>query len=161
MDQDRNRDRPMKPNFRRALRNELGLVACAAVWALGLFALPGLRAAAQGYPGVPVRVYTGQPNGQSVDAQQASADGQALATEQRLRALNAERQKALVSDTGKLLKLAQELNAELAAGNADQLTAAQLRTMAEIEKLAHSVKAKMSTSVRGLEPNLMPLTPIR
>lgn len=67
----------------------------------------------------------------------------------RLRLLNADRQKTLVSDTAKLLKLATELDAEISRTNPDALTPAQLRKIAEIEKLARSVKDKMSTSLVG------------
>lgn len=66
-----------------------------------------------------------------------------------LRGLNIERQKSMVSDANKLLKLASELNAEVSSSNQDSLTPAQLRNVAEIEKLAHSVKDKMSTSVQS------------
>jgi hypothetical protein len=76
--------------------------------------------------------------------------------ERVLQALNADRQKSLVSDTLKLLKLANELNAEVNGGNPDTLTANQLRKLEQIEKLAHSVKEKMSTSVRGVPPFHMP-----
>ncbi|MGA3100734.1 MAG: hypothetical protein ABSD61_02625 [Terracidiphilus sp.] len=67
--------------------------------------------------------------------------------ERRIRALNNERQKDMVSDTDKLLKLAQELNDEIAAKNAGTLTFDQLHKIAEIEKLAHSVKEKMADAV--------------
>jgi len=79
--------------------------------------------------------------------------------EKRLRALNALRQKSLVEDTNKLLKLAAELNAEVSAAHPDALTLDQIHKLAEIEKLAHSVKEKMSTSVRepqGLPPPFAP-----
>ena len=56
---------------------------------------------------------------------------------------------ALPIYANKLLKLVTELNAELTSSNPDSLSANQLRKLAEIEKLAHSVKDKMSTSVRG------------
>jgi hypothetical protein len=81
--------------------------------------------------------------------------------EKQLRILNAERQKELVADTGKLLKLAHELDAEISNKNPDSLTPEQLRKIAEIEKLAHSVKEKMSTSVRGAPPAVfsVPLNP--
>jgi len=75
-----------------------------------------------------------------------------LQEQQRLRALNAARQKSLVSDTNKLLKLVNELNEEIARSSADTLTTAQLRKVAEIEKLARNVKDKMSTPAMGLEP---------
>ena len=67
-----------------------------------------------------------------------------------MRALNAERQKLLVADTDRLLKLAAELDAEVSRDHPDSLTVDQLRRLAEIEKLARSVKEKMSTSVRGI-----------
>lgn len=67
----------------------------------------------------------------------------------RIRVLNAERQKELVSDTQKLLQLARELNAEVSDANAASMTDAQLRKAAEIAKLARSVKEKMSFSVGG------------
>jgi hypothetical protein len=68
--------------------------------------------------------------------------------EKQLRALNAERQKSLVADTNKLLKLAADLNAEINNANAGSLTLDRIQKLSEIEKLAHSVKEKMSTSVR-------------
>ena len=76
--------------------------------------------------------------------------------EKRLRMINAERQKAMVSDTDKLVKLAKELNEDVAQSNTGQLSAAQLRKVAEIEKLAHSVRDKMLMSVRGPQLNGQP-----
>jgi len=64
----------------------------------------------------------------------------------QLRMYNAARQKAMVSDTNKLLKLARELDDEVSRTNPDSLTVAELRKVAEIEKLARSVKQKMSAS---------------
>ncbi len=154
----------MKPTatIQRALRRSLRLPVCAAWWALCVAAMAPLWAAAQGPPPNPVRVYTGQPDGQSADASPGDAtDGSLIENEKRLRALNADRQKSLVSDAAKLLKLAQQLNAELAQSPADELTPAQVRKMAEIEKLARSVKAKMSTSVRGLAPSETPFVQAR
>jgi hypothetical protein len=80
-------------------------------------------------------------------------------SERRLRALNAERQKSLVADTQKLLKLARELNTELQNSDGAALTPAQGGKMAEIEKLAHHVKQKMSESVAGVPSTLPALTP--
>jgi len=76
----------------------------------------------------------------------------------RIRLLNAERQKALISDTEKLLKLAKELNDEVAGSDSTSLSDAQLRKVAEIGKLAHSVKEKMSYSVGGFPGINTPLT---
>ena len=80
--------------------------------------------------------------------------------ERLLRALNADRQKSMVSDANRLLRLAKELNAEIARTNPDSLSLDQLRKMAEIEKLARNVKEKMSTSVRGMPgyvPSMQPM----
>jgi hypothetical protein len=66
-----------------------------------------------------------------------------IAARQRA-ALNAERQKEMISDTNKLLKLAKELNYEVAASGTDTLTPDDLHRLAEIEKLARSVKEKMA-----------------
>jgi hypothetical protein len=65
--------------------------------------------------------------------------------DRQLRVLNAERQKSMVSDAEKLLKLAQELNAEIQTANPDT----ELRKISDIEKLARNVKQKMSTSLVG------------
>jgi hypothetical protein len=56
----------------------------------------------------------------------------------------AEIRKSMESDATKLLKFAQELDDEVSRTNPDTLTAAQLKMVAEIQKLAHKVKAKMS-----------------
>ena len=76
----------------------------------------------------------------------------------RMRMLNAERQKALISDTEKLLKLAKELNDEVTESDSASMSDAQLRKVAEIGKLAHSVKEKMSYSVGGFPGINTPLT---
>jgi hypothetical protein len=79
----------------------------------------------------------------------------------RIRMLNAERQKSLVADTVKLLKLANEVNAEMAKEDASAPTQAELRKIADIEKLAHNVKEKMKITVVGTpiyrNPNLPPM----
>jgi hypothetical protein len=67
----------------------------------------------------------------------------------------------MVSDANKLLRLVKELNAEIARSDAESLTPEQLRKVTDIEKLAHSVKEKMSTSVRGLPPFQPPMQPMQ
>jgi hypothetical protein len=69
--------------------------------------------------------------------------------QKRLRAINAERQRLMTADTEKLLKLVRALNEEVEKTQPDSLTPSQLRTVAEIEKLAHSVKEKMIYSFMG------------
>jgi hypothetical protein len=75
--------------------------------------------------------------------------------ERRMRAMNTERQKQMVSDAAKLLKLAQELNSEVAAANTGAFTPDQLRKIGEIEKLARSVRERM-TSTAGETPSVLP-----
>jgi hypothetical protein len=75
--------------------------------------------------------------------------------EKRLRAMNADRQKSMVSDADKLVKLARQLDAEIASNPTDELTTEELRKVAEIEKLAHNVKSKMAQSF-GLGPQVRP-----
>ncbi len=82
-----------------------------------------------------------------------------IAQEKRLKALNAERQKSMVADTNKLVKLAAELNAEINGKHPGELTLSQLRQVAEIEKLAHNIKEKMCTSVRPA-PMMAPPPPL-
>ncbi len=75
--------------------------------------------------------------------------------ERRLNMINAARQKGLVDDTNKLLALATALNHEIAASNPGVLSAEQMHKVAEIEKLAHSVRDKMVMPIRapGLNDN--------
>lgn len=69
--------------------------------------------------------------------------------ERRIRQLNIERQKEIVSETNDLLKLTAQLNAEVAKNHSSSLTADQQRMVAKIEKLAKSVREKMSNPVQG------------
>jgi hypothetical protein len=75
--------------------------------------------------------------------------GNSVMMERRLRMINAERQKELVMDTGKLLELATALSSEIAESNTGALTPEQIRKVAQIEKLARSVRDKMAMSLRG------------
>ncbi len=77
----------------------------------------------------------------------AGDDYDPVMMERRLRALNMERQKEMVSDTNKLLKLARELNAEAVGQKSETLTPDQLHKIAEIEKLARNVKERMASGV--------------
>jgi hypothetical protein len=56
---------------------------------------------------------------------------------------NADRQKHLVSDTERLVALANELKLEVARSGSETLTPEMQHKIAEIEKLARSVKDKM------------------
>jgi hypothetical protein len=94
------------------------------------------------------------PNGQGNNAE---GEADPVAQLKRAKMLNAERQKEMVSDSAKLLRLAQELNAEVAQGDASNLSGGQMRKLAEIEKLARSVREKMTFSLGGSSPSADPL----
>lgn len=101
--------------------------------------------------------------GRSFPEQQeiASPDNyDAIMMERRLRAMNAERQKLMVADANKLLKLARELNDEVASSKSDSFTPDQLHKIAEIEKLAHSVKDRMAGGVGAVQPAPLIPTPL-
>jgi len=148
------------PEFASSSRTPSRRVSQAARQALCLARLLVLPGGVQSGPMQP-----GYGLGQSVSRRPPYAsfpesdDQYSVEDEKRLRALNTERQKELVSETNKLLKLAAELNAEVNSAHPDALTADQLRKLAEMEKLAHSVKDKMSTSVRGVSPYSQPFPP--
>jgi hypothetical protein len=114
----------------------------AAYRAICLAILLGVQCAAQNSPPIPPPPLSPYSHRSPADVDMLDSDP--VAGEKRLRALNAERQKSLVSDTNKLLKLAQELEAEIGSENPGSLNPAQLHKIAEIEKLARSVKEKMS-----------------
>jgi hypothetical protein len=80
-----------------------------------------------------------------------------IGEQRRFRAINAERQKSMVKDTDKLLRLARELNEEVNRPNSAVYDQAEYSKAAEIEKLAHRVKEKMSTSVGPAPDTLIPL----
>jgi len=95
------------------------------------------------------------------DMSSLSSDGDydPVMMERRMQALNMERQKEMVNDTNKLLKLARELNDEVASTKSDTFTSDQLRKIAEIEKLARSVRDRM-TAGTAVAPSLLSTPPI-
>jgi hypothetical protein len=65
----------------------------------------------------------------------------------RIRRYNIDRQKSMVADADKLLKLAKDLNAQIVGPHSGSITAEQFIEASEIEKLARNVKDKMSNSI--------------
>lgn len=86
------------------------------------------------------------------DVGNADSDVDANALAKRMRMLNSERQKEIVSDTAKLLKLAREFNEEIAQSGVTSLTEAQLRRLAEIAKLAKNVRERMTYTLGSYPP---------
>jgi hypothetical protein len=90
----------------------------------------------------------------------ATGDPDSPRDQRRIRALNFERQKQIVSDTDKLLKLARELNEEVAKANTGTLTQDELHKIADIEKLARNVRQRMTESVGEPQITMPPPGPI-
>lgn len=65
---------------------------------------------------------------------------------QRMHALDEQRQKKLVEDTNKLLLLATQLKEEVDKSTKDTLSITVITRAAEIEKLAKSIKEKMKAN---------------
>jgi hypothetical protein len=80
-----------------------------------------------------------------------------LLAERRMKMLNNERRKSLISDSDKLLKLAIELNVEIGQSKSGSLTPDQLRKVADIEKLAHNVRDKMVMTLPTPSANFFPI----
>ncbi len=131
--------------------------ACAAVLVLGavlLFALPSggqTPTTTNNGSQLPRRI----PASRDVD--QPPLDSVGIGTpifyEKRLQMLNAAQHQSMVADTDRLLKLVADLNSQINSSKTNELTVDQLRMVAEIEKLAHSVKDKMRMSVRSAVSN--------
>jgi hypothetical protein len=137
---------------RSGLPLAIALAACCAAQAQNS-SQQGAGNGSSGMPGSATRSGFGRPNMGTLPGDDDNYDP--VMAERRLRALNIERQKQMVSDATKLLKLAQELNSEVASANAGGFTPDQLRKIGEIEKLARSVRERMSSAV-GETPAVLP-----
>jgi hypothetical protein len=124
-------------------------------WGLGLamvlVIVSGLVVRSQGPP----RDIINRPAPMPTDPSSAG-DYDPIMMERRMTALNNERQKEMVSDTNKLLKLAKEVNDEIAARDTGGLTPEQLQKIAQIEKLARGVKDKMADGTGQSGPAVSP-----
>lgn len=131
----------------RSMKRYVAHVLRHAFWLVLVIAVPsGAQSGGHWNPQQSSPEFKGPPSSDASEFDQPDK----VEEEMRLRMLNAARQKALVADTNKLLKMAEEFDAEVGAANHGALTQAQLKKVGEIEKLAHSVKVKMSSSVRGV-----------
>jgi hypothetical protein len=93
--------------------------------------------------------YQGPPDGHIGRQQQQDSDsGLDVRIEaKRIATLNLIRQKSMVSDADRILRLAQELNDDANASTSALTPAERLRKATEIEHLAKGVKEKMTYAV--------------
>jgi hypothetical protein len=136
--------------------NPIRSITQLAVQAAALFLLACPALAAQQNPGPlldPTQMSTRFPDKTvTIDSQGETQDMR------RMRLLNTARQKAMISDAEKLLDLARDLNAGIGPDGTTLSVAQKMRMAADIEKLAHSVKEKMSyvAGAPSLTRNPMP-----
>jgi hypothetical protein len=131
-------------------RRQLRAAFCLAI----LLALPfagGLSQQSSGGGMNPAQLSNGSPMGSSPLS--SLDDYNPVISEKRRHQMNIDRQKSMVADSDRLLKLAAELNDEIAHSNPIALTPTQIHKVAEIEKLAHRIKDKMAMSGFGPSPN--------
>jgi hypothetical protein len=142
-----------RPEFVQPSAGRMGRAASPMLWLALVLALPcgQVTCAQQSSTNGSSQQTTHPLHSAQPDADQnaTSEMGGPLFQERRLRQLSAAQHKAMVSDTDKLLKLVTELNAEINSKTPNTLTPEQLRKVVEIEKLAHSVRDKMRTTVQG------------
>lgn len=99
---------------------------------------PGLRSDRIGIP---------SPVNQPPDAVSQTAMRGQTPKAKNLVAINLERRKQIAADTTRLIKLAEDLKADLESASNDALSMALVNKAAEIEKLAHEVKEKMKLTL--------------
>ena len=81
------------------------------------------------------------------DANQVMKMREQQAKKKIFQAANIERTRQLAEDSGLLLKLAEELNTEVAKASTDTLSPTEMRKIEDIERLAHNVQQKMKLTV--------------
>jgi hypothetical protein len=111
------------------------VVQCAVVGALLLTACP-LRA--RGWQAQPLT----NPAGEVVQ-RKATGVRDDSAEVQQAKLLRIQRQKQLISDSDKLLKLATDLKQQIDNATPETLSADSVKKAAEIEKLAHSLRQQL------------------
>lgn len=118
------------------------ILRCAAVGVALLVGVGGVAGQGQFVPSQPTQRNPAPPSLPPIDGGSGEGLPPSVVARQA-RARNDDRQKQLVADTNKLLKLATELKAEVDKTNKDVLSVDVIKKADEIEKLAKSVKDRM------------------
>jgi hypothetical protein len=106
----------------------------------------GQQTTTKGFPSVVIPTEKPNPNG-SLDQ-----PDNPFANEKQIEAFNKERQKQMLSDSAKLLKLATELKSDVDKSGKETLSLDDLRKAEQIEKLARSVREKMRSANNPNQP---------
>jgi hypothetical protein len=106
----------------------------------------GQQTTTKGFPAPIPLTEKPNPNG-SIDQPENPFSG-----EKQMEEFNRQRQKQMLSDSAKLLKLANELKSEVDTSGKDTLSANALHKAEEIEKLARKVGDKMKSANNPNQP---------
>jgi hypothetical protein len=128
------------PQNRRWMRTVICLFA-------GAFLVTAVDRGQQPPPGSPDRPYLLPEANHPMDANQKMELQVQQQKKANYQAANAERKRQLTDDSVHLLKLANELKAEVDKTDKDTLSISVIRKADEIERLAHVVKEKMKLTV--------------
>jgi len=146
---------PTRPRLYAGVNGAILLALLCGLASALVCALPGHSQSSGGSSGgqQPIRPPSlSHPDPDSPD----DGDADTTMAERRIRALNAERQKQIVADTDKLLKLARELNDEVTKANSGTLSPDELHKIADIEKLARNVRQRMTEGAGAPQTNFPP-----
>lgn len=127
-------------------RNRSWLRAAAFLFA-GALIVTAVGRGQEAPPGSPDRPYLLPEANRPLDANQRMQMQDQQQKKANFEVANAERKKQLTDDSARLLKLANELKAEVDKTDKDTLSIAVIKKAEEIERLAHIVKDKMKLTV--------------
>jgi len=96
-----------------------------------------------GQPKPPPTLQTGPTTLPSLDQPMPMDPMRTHMDQERMKAMNDDRQKRLAADVDRLMELTNQLKSDLDKTNKDELSVAVIRKAAEIEKLAHDVQSRM------------------
>jgi hypothetical protein len=115
------------------------------VWGAGLHSGSGVVEAQKsgGQGKVPPNLQNGPTTLPNLDQPAVVDPMRAHMDEERVKAMNDDRQKRLAADIDRLQELTNQLKSDLDKTNKDELSVAVIRKAAEIEKLAHDVQSRM------------------
>ncbi len=125
-----------------------------------LFALAlllGLPVAAQS----PGNTNLAMPVQHPITSDSAPGFEDAMMVARQVKLLNIERQKSIVSETGKILQLARELNADANSDESTMSPSERIRKAEEIQRLAKSVREKMTYAVAPIAAPYSPYSAVQ
>jgi hypothetical protein len=137
----------LRGSGKRAIAMNLSWLCVRACVFAGAFLVAASAHGQEAPPGSPDRPIILPEANRPFDANQRMAMQEQQQKKVNFETANAERKKQLGDDSARLLKLANELKAEVDKTDKDTLSISVIRKADEIERLAHIVKEKMKLTV--------------